>query len=113
MSLFSVAIEPAPQPGLGKLQIVPHYVHGQSQRFGGVFGAHSPEVAHFDQTRQLLIFGSKSLQCEIQVQEFHQLDSGFAFHLEPTGSRDGGNQDPFSVDRGLACFHSNRVMQVA
>jgi hypothetical protein len=84
-----VAIEPLPQPGLGKLQIVLHDMHGQAQRFGGVFGDHSSEVPHLDQARKLLVFGRKAIESEIQIQEFHQLYAGLAFHLQAGRRRKG------------------------
>jgi hypothetical protein len=112
-----VAIEPPPQPSLGKLQIVPHDMHGQAQRFGGVFGGHSSEVPHLDQAPKLLVFGRKAIESEIQIQEFHQLYSGFAFHLQSGRRRNGrvtstlrSRARPCVVDQDVA-HHPRRHRQ--
>ena len=116
-SMLLVVIEPAPQPGLGKLQIVPHDMHGQAERFGGLFRAHSSEVPHLDQARKLLVFGRKGIESEIEVQKLHQLYSGFAFHLHAGRSRNGrvtgalrGRARPCVVDKDLP-HHPRRHRQ--
>ena len=50
------APQSSPEPRLGELQIVTHYMYGAAERPGRLLGGHSTEVPHLYYTRERFIF---------------------------------------------------------
>ena len=70
-------------------QIVPYNVGRPAKRLGCFFRGHPPEVTHFDQLGQRLVFSRERIQSTIQIQKLHLFDARTFFRLRAAIQRKG------------------------
>jgi serine/threonine protein kinase len=68
---------------------VPYNVGRPAKRLGCFFRGHPPEVTHFDQLGQRLVFSRERIQSTIQIQKLHLFDARTFFRLRAAIQRKG------------------------
>jgi hypothetical protein len=75
VKLNDLTTEFPPQPRLRQAQIVPHNMDRLAERFRCLLRGHPPEVTHFDQLGQRLVFLRERIQNSIQIQKLDLFDA--------------------------------------